>query len=257
MANTKKTDTKTNMSKDAFLGALHGLRTASEALRGVGTGTEELEKKASSAQAQIVAALTVPGILTMSFAYDVLDRKGDVVEHIADATLADYATAPFLLDGKEYRAKMTAYRAAVERQIFANETNDDTVWAAFRRVFPTALAVLKHDMTAHIDEDGALVLGGGAGDDAKKLRLAAKKSVAALVTAAKGSPAKRDVSETKAPTPQLATLTDILRAMRTFLTQSLDQNCANATMAAGPNDDAIIADIAKLLPQYIENYPAE
>lgn len=206
----------------------------------------------SSAQAMAIAAMTTPGILSLAFDYDVLDRKGEIVEHVKNARLSDYAHGFTKPDGKEYRAKATAFRNAILPRFFNIPGDNNSVYAMFRQTFPAALALIGENMTATIGEDGKLVLEGGEGDKAKAMREAATKSVTALKTAAKGGAAKREVSAPgeKESETRAATLTEILTIARNFLRDSIAGD--EADFAPTDADEALIAEIAVLARGYGE-----
>lgn len=220
-----------------------------------GAAISKAKESATNAQALAIAAMTTPGVLSLTFDYDVLDRKGDIVEHVKGAKLIDYAKG-FTSEGKEYRAKATAFRQSVLPRFFNIPGDNDSVWSMFRQTFPAALALIGEGMTATVGADGKLALVGGAGDSAKKLRDAAAKSVTALKTAAKGETAKRKPSlpGDKAPAsnePRAATLTDLLTLVRDFLHQSVVAD-GTPEYAAMTIDDKLIADIAVLAKSYGE-----
>ena len=208
----------------------------------------------SSAQALAIAAMTTPGILSLAFDYDVLDRKGEIVEHVKNAKLIDYAHGFAKPDGKEYRAKATAFRNAILPRFFNIPGDNNSVYAMFRQTFPAALALVGENMTATIGGDGKLVLEGGEGDKANAMRDAATNSVTALKTAAKDRAAKREASapgeKESASDSRPATLTDILTLTRKFLRDSIAGD--EADFAPTDADEALIAEIAVLARGYGE-----
>ena len=242
--------TKTISAIDA---ALNLLAQAGKLEATAGKAKAEALAQEGNAQAMAIAAMTTKGILSLTFDYDVKDSKGEVIEHIKGAKLIDYAHG-FTKEGKEYRHKATAFRHMVLPRFFNIAGDNESVWAMFRQTFPAALALVGENMTASVADD-KLVLEGGTGDTAKKLRAAAAKSVTALKTAAKGEAGKRKPTmageKGEASDSRPATLTDLLFAVREFLTQSLDPN-GETEFAPTEADDFLIADIATLATKYVQ-----
>ena len=240
--------------KSPFELAMEQLAKAGAIEAQAGAAIAAAKGEESNAQAMAIAAMTVPGVLSFVFSYDIKDNKGEIVEHVKEAKLFDYAEG-FKKEGKEYRAKATAFRQTVLPRFFNVPGDNDSVWAMFRQTFPAALALVGEAMTATIGADGKLVLAGGTGEKAKKLRDAAAKSVTALKTAAKGEAGKRGPKQPGAPEPKEgetrpATLTDILLLVRDFLAQANAED-GETNYAPTEADDVLIADIAVLAQQYV------
>jgi hypothetical protein len=158
----------------------------------------------------MVAGLAATGVMYEIFEYDVTDRKGDVVEHVGNACLADYAT-PFLNDaGTEYRAKQTAFKDAALRRFFAVKGDTQSagakaVYTMFLTAFPLAAAIIREGMTATI-RDNKLAIEGGKGEMAEALHKAngtrARAKIAKGETGTKGgTDAGKVANETRAATP--------------------------------------------------------
>jgi hypothetical protein len=255
MTNSTKAPAPKALSAKASLDAALAMLAKAGALEAkAGAALAAAKSEETNAQAMAIAAMTSKGILGLTFSYDVKDSKGDIVEHVKSAKLLDYVGG-FKKEGKEYRAKATAFRQAVLPRFFNVSGDNDSVWAMFRQTFPAALALTGEAMTATVGNDGKLVLSGGTGETAKKLRDAAAKSVSALKSAAKGEAAKRKPSlpgekEAKEET-RPATLTDILSLVRDFLTQAIAEE-GETDYAPKACDDALIAEIAVLAKGYGE-----
>lgn len=153
-----------------------------------------------NATEMLVASLTGSAIWNLKLTFDVTDRNGDIVEHCKGVAISDYAQGFKAEDGKEYRQKTSAFRAAVLRRLF--DMKDDkgsqceTVWKVFVSAHKVAEQLRNNAVLASLDASGKLKLAGGKGEAAKALREAANKSVTALVNAAKGSAAKKGTNAT-------------------------------------------------------------
>jgi len=233
--------------------ALAMLAKAGKLEAAAGKARDAAKEQDAAASAIAIAAMTMPGILSLTFDYDVKDRKGEIVEPVKNAKLVDYAGG-FKKEGKEYRAKATAFRQMVLPRFFNVPGDNNAVWTMFRETFPAALALVGEAMTATVGADGKLVLSGGTGEAAKKLRDAAGKSIAALKTAAKGDagkrkpivPGEKEAKDETRPT----TLTDLLLLVRTFLEQATIED-GGPEYAPTEADDVLIAEIAVLAQQYV------
>ena len=176
-----------------------------------GEATAKAKLASASALDLMVACLAATGVLSETFEYDVADSKGNVVEHISAAMLADYAT-PFLNpDGSAYRAKTTAFRAATLKRFLAVKGDTQSAgaaaaWTCFTTAYPLAVAVIREGMTATIRAN-KLVLEGGKGDVADAIHAAtgtkARCKVAKGETGTKGGTdaGKAAATETRAATP--------------------------------------------------------
>ena len=152
-----------------------------------------------NATEMLVASLTGSAIWNLKLTFDVKDRNGDIVEHCKGIAISEYAKG-FTLDGKEYRAKTSAFRAAVLLRLF--DMKDDkgsqceTVWKVFVSAHKVAEQLRNNAILASLDASGRLKLAGGKGKEAAALKEAANKSVTSLVNAAKGGAAKKGTNST-------------------------------------------------------------
>jgi len=236
-------------AKAAFDAAMLALAKAGAMEAKAGAVIKAAKGEQASAQDIALAAMTTKGVLSLAFSYDVKDNKGDIIEHVKSAKLADYA-AGFKKEGKEYRAKATAFRAAVLTRFFNVPADSDSVWAMFRQTFPSALALIGEAMTATVGNDGKLVLAGGTGEAAKKLRDAAAKSTKELNRVAKGEAGKRKPKTPGEGEVKPATLTDLLTAVRDFLNQAV--RGAETDFAPTDLDDKLIREIVILGDSYVD-----
>ena len=175
-----------------------------------GEATAKAKLASASALDLMVAGLAATGVMTDMFEYDVADKSGGVIEHVGNAMLADYA-AGFQLEGKEYRAKTTAFRAATLKRFLAVKGDTQSAgaaaaWTCFTTAYPLAVAVIREGMTATIRAN-KLVLEGGKGDVADAIHAAtgtkARCKVAKGETGTKGGTdsGKAAATETRAATP--------------------------------------------------------
>lgn len=201
---TNKTITARNAAVDAAISAttldatrdagLAMIRNAGVAAFKAGKATDDAKKVSASAIDLMVAGLAATGVLSETFEYDVKDAKGNVIEHVGAAMLADYAT-PFLNpDGSAYRAKQSAFKDAALRRFFSVKGDTQSagakaVYTMFIDAFSLAVAVIREGMTATIRAN-KLVLEGGKGDVADAIHAAngtkAKAKVAKGETGTKG-----------------------------------------------------------------------
>lgn len=163
------------------------LKQAGRAASAAGEAAAAARDNRGSALDMAIVGLSAPGVLHSQFTFDIKDRNGDVVEHVT-ADLIDYLAGFKHRDGKAYRAKETAFRG-VALPVFFGVPGDQSAgakstWATFSRAVPVAAELVARDMRAFINAEGKLVVEGGEGPEAEKLRGA--KSASALVKAAKG-----------------------------------------------------------------------
>lgn len=88
-------------------------------------------------------------------------------------------------EGKVSKVAQSAYKAALQHTFFNLATPVPAVWTMASKAIPMAQAIRAEGMTARI-VDGALVLEGGSGERADKMRAAAEKSLTALGKVAGG-----------------------------------------------------------------------
>ncbi|NBV62773.1 MAG: hypothetical protein EBR73_17270 [Rhodobacteraceae bacterium] len=209
-----------------------------------GEGVAAANKARASALDMLVAGLT-SDMLKKAIAFDICDRAGNVVES-AKASLADYARGFKNDDGSDNRTKQGAFRSTVLPALFGvpgdQSAGAKAAWALVTgKALPAASALAREGMTAKLVDD-KLVVEGGAGDNADKLREAAGKSTSALVNATK--PAKG----TNRETPQnddgrIATPSEITRAA-VALAKLIAKGDATACEATMSNLRAIAALVA-------------
>jgi len=155
-----------------------------------GKAKETAKVKGASAIDHAIVGLLENGTLKHVLEFEVRDQGGNIVE-TAKATIADYVAARgFKNDaGKEIRAKVAAYRAAMLSTYF-NVKGDQSAgakaaWTMATRAAKTAIILTGQGISAAL-VDGKLTLSGGKGDKADALKEAAEKSTNALHKAADG-----------------------------------------------------------------------
>jgi hypothetical protein len=195
---------------DTRMAGLAMLTNAGAIAAKAGDAKAKADIASASALDLMVAGLAATGVMTETFEYDVTDRKGDVVEHVGNACLADYAT-PFLnADGSAYRAKEVAFRIAALRRFLAVKGDTQSAgakaaWTCFATAYPLAVAIIREGMTATIRAN-KLAIEGGKGEVADAIHAAtgtkAKAKVAKGETGTKGGTDSGKVAnETRAATP--------------------------------------------------------
>jgi hypothetical protein len=162
------------------------LRSAGANAAAAGENRAAAKVQGATALDSTIAGLSQAGILTYTFAFDVCDRGGNVVEHVK-ATLCDYAAGFHNADGSAARKTEGAFRAAM-LPLFFGVAGDQSaaaksVWQTFGKAFTVARAIVAEDMTAAL-VDNKLVLQGGTGERAEAMRKAT--STSALVKVAEG-----------------------------------------------------------------------
>lgn len=173
---------------------------------GYATALATAKAKGTTAIDMLIAGMANRNLLAHRFEFQARDRKGNVAE-TKQASLYDYAAkrAPFYLNGKEQRARISGFRAAVLAYAGCNVAPDDakakSVWALLTgKALPAALALADAMVAAKID-GGKLALSGGDGTAATaKLLAAAKVSTSNLIGTVKAKGADRRPEETKAET---------------------------------------------------------
>ena len=154
-----------------------------------GEGVARANKDRATALDMLVAGLT-PGMMDSLIGFDICDRAGNVVESTG-ATLLAYAKGFRREDGSDNRTMQGAFRAAVLPALFGvpgdQSAGAKAAWALVTtKALPAAMALAGQRITAKLDNDGKLVLEGGAGEEADRLKAAAAKSTSALAKAAAG-----------------------------------------------------------------------
>ena len=154
--------------------------------------------KQAAALAVMVAGFSSDESATRKWSFDI--KSGDDVHTHVDCTGMDEFGNDDLAwkrngEGKVSKVAQSAYKAALQHTYFNLNSPVPAVWTMASKAIPMAQAIRAEGMTARI-VDGALVLEGGKGDRADKMRAAAGKSLSALGKAAEGE------SGTSRATPQ-------------------------------------------------------
>lgn len=164
----------------------------------------------------LIAGLT-SDLFGMSIDFDICDRAGNVVES-THASLAAYLSGFRNPDGSDNRAKQSAFRSAVLPRLFGvpgdQSAGSKAVWALVTgKALPAANALRGQAMSAKINDEGKLVVEGGEGEEADKLRNAAGKSTSALVKAVKdGAGTNREAPQNDKDGGRAATPSEVTRA---------------------------------------------
>jgi len=163
-----------------------GFRTAIASALTAGKKDKEAKEAKGAATDKLIAALACPTLLAHRFEFQARDRKGAVIE-TKHASLYDYARkgAPFYVKGKQEKACLTGFKAAILAFAGINDPTSDIAekgWSIIKgQALKTAIALADNTIAASM-VDGKLVLSGGNGTTvASGLLDAAKKSTAALV----------------------------------------------------------------------------
>jgi hypothetical protein len=182
------------------------LRNAVASALVAGKKDKEAKEAKGSATNKLIAALACPALLAHRFEFQVTDRKGNVTE-TKQASLYDYARkgAPFYVKGKQEKARLTGFKAAILAYAGINDPTSDLAekgWMIIKgQALKTAIALADNTIAASMI-DGKLVLSGGNGTIvASGLLDAAKKSTAALVgkVNARGTNSGKGKAPGKAP----------------------------------------------------------
>jgi hypothetical protein len=180
-----------------------------------------------SATDKLIAALACPALLAHRFEFQARDRKGNVTE-TKQGSLYDYArkAAPFYTKGKQEKARLTGFKAAVLAYAGINDATSaaaEKAWSNIKgHALPAAIALADNTIAASL-VDGKLVLSGGNGTVvAKGLLDVAKQSTSALVrkVTAKGTNGngKGTNGNGKGKAEMVpASPTDVLRAATAYL----------------------------------------
>jgi hypothetical protein len=195
---------------DTRIAGLAMLTNAGVIAAKAGKAVAAAKEASASALDLMVAGLAATGVMAETFEFDVTDRKGDVVEHVGNACLADYAVGFKNADGSDYRAKQTAFRDAALRRFLAvkgdaKSAGAAAAWTCFATAYPLAVAIVREGMTATIRAN-KLAIEGGKGEVADAIHAAtgtkAKAKIAKGETGTKGgTDAGKVANETRAATP--------------------------------------------------------
>jgi hypothetical protein len=172
----------------------------------------------------LIAGMANVALLAHRFEFQARDRKGNVTETKL-ASLYEYASksAPFYVAGKEERARITGFKAAV--LAYAAGVNDastpaaDSAWSLIKgKALPVAIALADNAIAVTIAGSKLTLSGGNGSTVASGLVDAAKKSTSALVAkvTAKGTNKPKLAAPAKPAAPVAAVL-DTEAAMRAAL----------------------------------------
>lgn len=144
--------------------------------------------KQAAALAVMVAGFASDEIAARKWSFDL--KAGDDIHTYVECTGTDEFGNDDLAwkrngEGKVSRDAQGAYKAALQHTYFNLNSPVPAVWTMASKAIPMARAIRAEGMTARIVE-GALVLEGGSGERADKMRAAAEKSLTALGKAASG-----------------------------------------------------------------------
>lgn len=180
------------------------LRAGINAAMAAGKAMASAKVAQGSATDTLIAGMASRDLLAHRFEFQARDRKGNVTE-TKYASLYDYAAkrAPFYINGKEQRARITGFKAAV--LAYAAGVNDastpaaESAWSLIKdKALPVAIALADNGITASL-KGAKLALAGGNGTMvAKGLQEAAAKSTAKLVAAVKAKGADKRKQESSA-----------------------------------------------------------
>lgn len=216
--------TKTNKTSAAIINKARAKAAPADLLiaggRAAATAGEQV-KMANDGRAtaldMLIAGLTSELAYT-AIPFDICDRAGNVVES-TQASLYEYHTKGFKNDdGTDNRTKQSAFRSAVLPAMFGvpgdQSTGSIAVWALVKgKALPAAMALKWQAMTAKLNDDGKLIVEGGEGEEADKLRAAAGKSTSALVKAVKdGAGTNRETPQNDKDGGRAATPSEVTRA---------------------------------------------
>lgn len=199
------------------------LRSAVTAAVGAGRKAIEADTAKGSATDKLIAALANPALLAHRFEFQARDKKGNVTE-TKHASLYDYArkAAPFYVGGKQQKARLTGFIAAIMAYAGVNDASSPAAakgWMIIKgHALPAAIALADNTIAASM-VDGKLTLSGGNGTVvAKGLLDVAKQSTSALVRKVTAKGTNGGKSKGKAPAaPAAASPTDVLRAATAYI----------------------------------------
>jgi hypothetical protein len=206
------------------------LRTGVNAALAAGKQLAAGKVAQGSATDILIAGMANASLLAHRFEFQARDKKGNVTE-TKHASLYDYArkAAPFYVAGKEQRARITGFKAAV--LAYAAGVNDattpaaDSAWSLIKgKVLPAAVALTDNMIAASMAGNKLALTGGNGTTVASGLLDAAKKSTSALIAkvTAKGTNSGNAPGKGKAPAkapaaPAAASPTDVLRAATAYI----------------------------------------
>lgn len=143
--------------------------------------------KQASALAVAVAAFTTDEVHDKPWTFDIKASDGSVHTHVECTGFDEFGNTDLAWmrngQGAVSKVAQTAYKTGFQSTFFGLDKSNPAVWMLSSRAVVMANAIRAEGMTARI-VDGALVLEGGKGERADKMREA--KSIAALTKLAKG-----------------------------------------------------------------------
>ena len=223
------------------------LKAGGRAAALAGEQVKSANEERGTALDMLIAGMTW-AMLEQPIAFDICDRAGNVVES-AVASLGDYSRGFKNNDGSDNRTKQSAFRSAVLPSMFGvagdQSAGAKATWALVTgKALPTAICLQLAGVDAKMNDEGKLVLEGGEGETADKLKAAAGKSTSALVKAAKGEEgSNRETPQNDKDAGNSATPSELTRAT-VALAKLIASGKATACAASLSNLRAIAALVA-------------
>ncbi len=199
------------------------LRTGVNAALAAGKAMAAAKGKVASAIDILIAGMNSPALLAHRFEFQARDRNGNVTE-TKQASLYDYAAkrAPFYVNGKEQRARITGFKAAV--LAYAAGVNDasapgaESAWSMIKgRALPVVVALTDNQIAAKLSGSKLALSGGNGTALAKKLIELAGVSTAKLIADVTKKGADNRPEQAAAPNDAAPTPGDDETAMRAAL----------------------------------------
>jgi hypothetical protein len=139
-------------------------RAHMEGAAAIDTGRESQ----GSAQAHMVAALSLPSVMGYPLTFDVRDDAGNVIHHekttLGGALTEGFGTHP---DGKQWKAFLTAYKRAVLHHFLGvaseqleTKAAESLLKAFIQKALPAAAALIQRGVVATVGNEGKLVFSG-------------------------------------------------------------------------------------------------
>jgi hypothetical protein len=191
-----------------------GIARLGEGIRaamGVKELADKVKAEGASAVNLMIAGTCAPGVLNLPITFDVRDKSGAIVES-ASASLLEYANDIGFrnTDGGAYRAKQSAFKAAMLNFLGVNPDKGESAWRMYiQKALPGAVHAFEAGVTVTLNDKGALTFEGGEGPEAEAIRKCA--NAAQLGKLAKGDTAKPDATAKGQGDTRPATLHDILK----------------------------------------------
>jgi hypothetical protein len=162
------------------------LRQGVAAALAAGKAAIAAQASKGSATDILIAGLACPALLAHRFEFQARDKKGNVTETKL-ASLYEYArkAAPFYIAGKEQRARISGFKAAILAYAGVNDATSpqaEKAWSIIKgHALPVAIALADNTIAASMTGNKLAVSGGNGTAVAAKLLNAAKTSTRALV----------------------------------------------------------------------------